>query len=203
MRDLFADQPPQNMLPGDGDARLYRDILPTDEADRIFERLHMALNWQQETAHIMGRDIAVPRLTCWYGEVAYRYSGVYHPAAPFPKILLPLRLLAEQYAGQGFNTVLLNLYRDGRDSVSWHADDEDVLGENPVIASLSFGGERRFHMRHNQTGERVSIDLPHNSLLIMGGAMQHHWQHQIPKTARPVEPRINLTFRKTVADRNG
>ncbi|WP_083607440.1 alpha-ketoglutarate-dependent dioxygenase AlkB [Thalassospira sp. TSL5-1] len=202
MRDLFADQPPQNMLPCDGDARLYRDVLPIDEADRIFERLHMALNWQQETAHIMGRDIAVPRLTSWYGEVAYRYSGVYHPAAPFPKILLPLRKLAEEHAGQSFNTVLLNLYRDGRDSVSWHADDEDVLGDNPVIASLSFGGERRFHMRHNQSGERVSIDLPHNSLLIMGGAMQHYWQHQIPKTARPVEPRINLTFRKTVAERN-
>lgn len=202
MRDLFADQPPQNMLPCDGDARLYRDVLRTDEADRIFERLHMALNWQQETAHIMGRDIAVPRLTSWYGEVAYRYSGVYHPAAPFPKILLPLRKLAEEHAGQSFNTVLLNLYRDGRDSVSWHADDEDVLGDNPVIASLSFGGERRFHMRHNQSGERVSIDLPHNSLLVMGGTMQHHWQHQIPKTARPVEPRINLTFRKTVAERN-
>lgn len=201
MRDLFADQPPQNMLPRDGDARLYRDVLPANEADRIFERLHMALNWQQETAHIMGRDIAVPRLTAWYGEVAYRYSGVYHPAAPFPKILMPLRKLAEEHAGQGFNTVLLNLYRDGRDSVSWHADDEEVLGQNPVIASLSFGGERRFHMRHTQSGERVSIDLPHNSLLVMGGTMQHHWQHQIPKTARPVEPRINLTFRKTVAER--
>lgn len=203
IRDLFADQPPQNILPCDGEAWLYRDVLPTAEADRVFERLHAALNWQQETAFIMGRDVAVPRLTSWYGEVAYRYSGVYHPAAPFPKVLVPLRKLAEEKAAHRFNTVLLNLYRDGRDSVAWHADDEDVLGENPVIASLSFGGERRFHLRHKKNGDRVSVDLPHNSLLVMAGPTQHHWVHQIPKTARPVAPRINLTFRQTIADRRG
>ncbi|MEQ9347609.1 MAG: alpha-ketoglutarate-dependent dioxygenase AlkB [Thalassospira sp.] len=200
--DLFANEPPRNLLPFDGDVLLLRDIMAPDDADRTFSRLKSGIVWQQEIARIHGKEIAVPRLTAWYGEVAYRYSGVYHPAAPFPSIIAPLRSLAEELSGAGvsFNTVLLNQYRDGRDSVSWHADDEDVLGENPVIASLSFGEERRFHLRHKKTGDRISIDLPHNSALIMSGATQHFWLHQLPKTARQVGPRINLTFRKTQSE---
>ncbi|WP_339858467.1 alpha-ketoglutarate-dependent dioxygenase AlkB [Thalassospira alkalitolerans] len=198
--DLFASEPPRNLLPLDGEALLLRDVMPISDADRAFDRLVSGIVWQQEIAKMMGREIAVPRLTAWYGDVAYRYSGVYHPASPFPKIIVPLRQLAEDKAGATFNTVLLNHYRDGRDSVSWHADDEDVLGENPVIASLSFGEERRFHFRHKETGDRVSVDLPHNSLLIMRGATQHHWHHQIPKTVRQIGPRVNLTFRHTVPE---
>jgi alkylated DNA repair dioxygenase AlkB len=219
-RDLFADQPAENILPCDGQAWLHREILPTAEADRMFDRLRNNVTWQQETAHIMGRSVSVPRLTAWFGDVAYRYSGVYHPASPMPMLVDDLRKLAEDTAtgdvferdapggeskaGEGvrFNTVLLNLYRDGRDSVSWHADDEEVLGVNPVIASLSFGGERRFHFRHKKNGERVSIDLPHNSALVMAGPTQHHWVHQVPKTARAVDPRINLTFRLTRPERH-
>ena len=195
--DLFANEPPRNLLPFDGKVLLLRDIMAPDDADRTFERLQTTIVWQQEIAKIHGKEIPVPRLTAWYGEVAYRYSGVYHPAAPFPSVVSPLRNLAEELAGSTFNTVLLNQYRDGRDSVSWHADDEDVLGENPVIASLTFGAERRFHLRHKKTGERISIDLPHNSALIMSGETQQCWVHQLPKTARQVGPRINLTFRKT------
>lgn len=198
--DLFANEPPHNLLPFDGEALLLREVMAASDADRAFERLLSGIVWQQEIAKLMGREIAVPRLTAWYGDVAYRYSGVYHPASPFPKIVAPLRELAEEKSGASFNTVLLNHYRDGRDSVSWHADDEDVLGENPVIASLSFGEERRFHFRHKKTGDRVSVDLPHNSLLIMRGATQHHWLHQIPKTARQIRPRINLTFRHTAPE---
>ncbi|MDP2699526.1 alpha-ketoglutarate-dependent dioxygenase AlkB [Thalassospira sp.] len=201
MSDLFASLPPQNILPRDGTAFLYCDVLPDDEADRVFERLQSRIIWQQETARMMGRDIAVPRLTAWFGDVAYRYSGVYHPAAPFPEILLPLKSRAEEKAGVAFNTVLLNRYRDGRDSVSWHADDEAVLGINPVIASLSFGAPRRFHFKHRASGERIDVDLPHNSMLVMAGETQHCWIHQIPKTARPVGQRINLTFRQTRAER--
>ncbi|WP_417805585.1 alpha-ketoglutarate-dependent dioxygenase AlkB family protein [Thalassospira lucentensis] len=195
--DLFANEPPRNLLPFDGHVLLLRDIMPLEDADRTFDRLMTSVIWQQETARIAGRDVAVPRLTAWFGDVAYRYSGVYHPASPFPAKVAPLRDLAESLAGVPFNTVLLNQYRDGRDSVSWHADDEDVLGENPVIASLSFGQERRFHLRHKTTGDRISIDLPHNSALIMAGETQHYWLHQLPKTARQVGPRINLTFRQT------
>ncbi|MBC05125.1 alpha-ketoglutarate-dependent dioxygenase AlkB [Thalassospira sp.] len=195
--DLFANEPPRNLLPFDGEVLLLRDIMADDEADKTFARLQSNIVWQQETAKIHGKEIAVPRLTAWYGEVAYRYSGVYHPASPFPRIVAPLRTLAEDLAGVAFNTVLLNQYRDGRDSVSWHADDEEVLGENPVIASLTFGQERRFHFRHKKTGDRISVDLPHNSALIMSGSTQHCWVHQLPKTARQVGPRINLTFRNT------
>jgi alkylated DNA repair dioxygenase AlkB len=195
--DLFANEPPRNLLPFDGEVLLLRDIMADDEADKTFARLQSNIVWQQETAKIHGKEIPVPRLTAWYGEVAYRYSGVYHPASPFPRIVAPLRTLAEDLAGATFNTVLLNQYRDGRDSVSWHADDEEVLGENPVIASLTFGQERRFHFRHKKTGDRISVDLPHNSALIMSGATQHCWAHQLPKTARQVGPRINLTFRNT------
>lgn len=198
--DLFANEPPRNLLPFDGEALLLRDIMAPDDADKTFVRLQSNIIWQQEIARIHGKEIPVPRLTAWYGEVAYRYSGVYHPASPFPPIVVPLRTLAEELAGCAFNTVLLNQYRDGRDSVSWHADDEDVLGENPVIASLTFGQERRFHFRHKKTGDRISIDLPHNSALIMSGATQHCWVHQLPKTARHVGPRINLTFRHTLPE---
>ncbi len=195
--DLFANEPPRNLLPFDGEVLLLREIMASDAADRVLSRLKSGIVWQQEVARIHGKEIPVPRLTAWYGEVAYRYSGVYHPAAPFPSVISQLRKLAEDISGAAFNTVLLNYYRDGRDSVSWHADDEDVLGENPVIASLSFGEERRFHLRHKKTGDRISIDLPHNSALIMAGKTQHCWLHQIPKTARQVKGRINLTFRNT------
>ena len=98
-----------------------------------------------------------------------------------------------------FNSVLINLYRDGRDSVSWHADDEPVLGRNPVIASISLGAVRRFRFRHRASGETVSVDLPHGSCLVMRAETQHHWVHMLPKTARPVGPRINLTFRRIAA----
>lgn len=195
--DLFANEPPRNLLPFDGQVLLLREIMPARDADQTFDRLKSGIVWQQETARIAGKEIPVPRLTAWYGEVAYRYSGVYHPASPFPPVVTSLRLLAEELSGASFNTVLMNLYRDGRDSVSWHADDEEVLGENPVIASLSFGAERRFHLRHKISGERISIDLPHNSALIMSGETQHCWLHQVPKTARQVGSRINLTFRNT------
>lgn len=195
--DLFANEPPRNLLPHDGEVLLLRDIMEPDDADRTFERLKGTIVWQQETAKIHGKEMPVPRLTAWYGEVAYRYSGVYHPASPFPSAVAPLRKLAEDLSGAALNTVLLNYYRDGRDSVAWHADDEEVLGENPVIVSLTFGQERRFHFRHKTTGDRISIDLPHNSALIMSGATQHCWLHQLPKTARQVGPRINLTFRNT------
>ena len=124
------------------------------------------------------------------------------PAAWTPP-LLELKRCAEAHAGQAFNSVLLNLYRDGRDSVSWHADNEPGLGRNPVIASLSLGATRRFQLKHRGSDARVALDLAHGSCLIMAGATQHHWLHQLPKTARPVGPRINLTFRRMAAPLRG
>ncbi|MEO0474179.1 MAG: alpha-ketoglutarate-dependent dioxygenase AlkB, partial [Bacteroidota bacterium] len=100
-------------------------------------------------------------------------------------------------SGGQFNSVLLNLYRHGQDSMGWHSDDEPELGSNPLIASVSFGEARRFHLKHKSRKDldRIRMDLGHGSLLVMGGALQHHWQHQISKTAKPVSPRMNLTFR--------
>jgi alkylated DNA repair dioxygenase AlkB len=185
-----------DLLSYDGQATIFAEALPVHLADRSFADLHAATAWRQEIARVMGRAVPLPRLTAWYGEAGYIYSGIRHEPRPWTPILLDLKAIAEALAGQPFNSVLLNLYRDGRDSVSWHADDEPGLGPEPMIASLSLGAARRFLLRHRRTRERVEVVLGHGSCLVMSGAVQHHWQHQVPKTARPVGPRINLTFRR-------
>jgi alkylated DNA repair dioxygenase AlkB len=187
--------PPASLLPCDGEVRLYEAALGAADADRLQGALMGSIAWRQEVATVMGRRVAIPRLTAWHGEAGYVYSGIRMAPMPWNAPLLELKAVAEACAGQPFNSVLLNLYRDGRDSVSWHADNEPGLGRNPVIASLSLGATRRFQLRHRRSKERVAIDLCHGSCLIMAGATQHHWLHQLPKTARPVGPRINLTFR--------
>ena len=121
-----------------------------------------------------------------------------HPL-PMTKSLLDLIQKINDVYEHGFNAVLLNLYRDGKDSNGWHADNEAELGQNPVIASISLGEERYFHLKHRtQKEQRLKIKLKHGSLLVMGGTMQHHWLHQIPKTTKIISPRINLTFRKII-----
>jgi alkylated DNA repair dioxygenase AlkB len=186
---------PPNLLPCDGAAFLYPDALPPADADRLLEALRDGIAWRQEVATVMGRRLPIPRLTAWHGAAGYVYSGIRLTPAPWTAPLLELKALAEAIARQPFNSVLLNLYRDGRDSVSWHADNEPGLGQNPVIASLSLGAVRRFQLKHRRLPERLTLDLPHGSCLIMAGATQHHWLHQLPKTKAPVGPRINLTFR--------
>jgi alkylated DNA repair dioxygenase AlkB len=188
--------PPGNLLPCDGEVRLYEAALGARDADRLLDELRTSIAWRQETATVMGRRVAIPRLTAWHGEAGYVYSGIAMKPAAWTPPLLELKGCAEAHAGQAFNSVLLNLYRDGRDSVSWHADNEPGLGRHPVIASISLGATRRFQLKHRTCAERIAIDLTHGSCLIMAGAIQHHWLHQLPKTAHPVGPRINLTFRR-------
>jgi alkylated DNA repair dioxygenase AlkB len=190
-----APEAAPNLLPRDGAVFLNADALARADADRLFEQLRSTIDWRQEVATVMGRRVPIPRLTAWHGQAGYVYSGIRMEPAAWTPALLELRQVAEALAGQPFNSVLLNLYRTGRDSVSWHADNEPGLGENPVIASISLGAVRRFQLRHRRTGERISLDLPHGSCLIMAGTTQHRWLHQLPKTAQPVGPRINLTFR--------
>lgn len=186
-----------NVLPKDGEAFLVAAAFPPGEADRLYDRLPGSLAWRSETALVMGRRIALPRLTAWYGEGAYTYSGIRNDPAPWTDELLDAKAVAERLAGTCFNSVLANLYRDGRDSVSWHSDDEPTMGECPLIASLSFGAVRRFQLRHKtDRALRIALDLPHGSCLVMAGVTQRYWVHQVPKTARPVGPRINLTFRR-------
>ena len=138
----------------------------------------------------------MPRLTAWYGDAAYTYSGVRHEPRNWVSILNALRDLVQNKTNKPFNSVLLNHYRSGSDSMSWHSDNEPELGLNPTIASLSFGGTRRFRFRNTSDKKQtLSINLSDASLLVMAGPLQHNWQHTLPKTKKIVAPRINLTFR--------
>jgi alkylated DNA repair dioxygenase AlkB len=184
-----------NLLPRDGIVRLHEAALAEADAARLFEQLMAVTEWRREIATLMGRRVPIPRLTAWHGAAGYVYSGISMSPTPWNPPLLEIKAVAEACAGHTFNSVLLNLYRDGRDSVSWHADNEPGLGCDPVIASVSLGATRRFQMKHRQRDERLSLDLPAGSCLVMAGATQHHWLHQVPKTSRPVGSRINLTFR--------
>jgi alkylated DNA repair dioxygenase AlkB len=192
-----------NLLPCDGEVLLCAQALAANDADRLLGALMAQIAWRQEVARIMGRQVPIPRLTAWHGEAGYVYSGIAMQPAAWTPALLQIKRCAELHARQAFNSVLLNLYRDGRDSVSWHADNEPGLGKNPVIASLSLGATRRFQLKHRRDGLRVAIDLEHGSCLVMAGATQHHWLHQLPKTARPVGPRVNLTFRRMMPAQQG
>ena len=141
----------------------------------------------------------MPRLTAWYGDFTYTYTGIVNKPAPWTPELLRIKARAEELAGEAFNGVLMNLYSSGRDSVSWHSDDERELGAEPTIASVSFGATRRFQFRRKDDHSRkAAINLHHGDVLIMSGATQQLWHHQIPKTAREIGPRINLTFRRHV-----
>jgi alkylated DNA repair dioxygenase AlkB len=167
------------------------------EPDAVMARLMAEIDWRQDVAMIVGRPVPLPRLTAWHGDAGYRYSGIDNPPMAWTPLLLELRAVAERVAGASFNSVLLNLYRDGSDGMGWHADDERPLGRDPVIASLSFGATRRFRLKHKvEPGVSLTLELPPGSCLVMAGALQHHWRHALPKTRRPVGPRVNLTFRQ-------
>jgi alkylated DNA repair dioxygenase AlkB len=184
-----------NILPYDGEAVLIPDSSAEFDWAAITRTLVGTIPWQVETARLFGRELAVPRMTAWFGDAAYRYSGILHQPAPSPLVVQRLRERAEALSGASFNAVLLNLYRTGRDSVGWHSDNEAGLGDCPIIASLSLGGERRFQFRHRRTKKTISLALRAADWLIMAGQTQRFWLHQVPKTASRVDPRVNLTFR--------
>ena len=193
--DLFSESPLQ--LPN-AELALWPQWLSVSVADQWLTRLTEQTPWQQPLVRIFGRHVAVPRLVAWYGdaEASYRYSGLTHQPLPWTPLLARIRAQVEQAAGQSLNGVLLNYYRDGQDSMGWHSDDEAELGVNPLIASLNLGGTRRFDLRRKgQNRIEHSLDLQHGSLLVMRGATQHHWQHQVAKTRASCAPRLNLTFR--------
>lgn len=190
---------PVNLLPADGEVYFYPKFFPVEESDRLFRQLQTSIPWKQEPITIMGKKIMQPRLTALLGDprFPYTYSGLKMQPDPFTDELLFIREKLEAISGETFTTALLNYYRDGADSMGWHRDNEKSLGNNPVIASVSFGGTRNFKLKH-RSRERDIITLPltHGSLLLMKGSTQHHWYHSIPKQARAVDARINITFRK-------
>lgn len=179
----------------------YRNFFDLRESDKIFRLLRDEINWRQDKMKLYGKDIDLPRKTAWYGDQnkSYTFSGIHLNPEPWTPILLQVKERIEEVSRIKFNSVLLNLYRHGNDGISWHTDAEPELGENPVIGSVSFGGTRRFMFRHRQDQTlKTEVELTHGSFLLMAGETQHFWQHQIPKTSRQVEPRINLTFRSII-----
>ncbi|MCL6417308.1 alpha-ketoglutarate-dependent dioxygenase AlkB [Aestuariirhabdus sp. Z084] len=179
-----------------GELHWYPSFFEGDTADRLMQKFSNGTDWKHDELIMGGRRVPIPRLQAWYGEQGYRYSGLWLEPQPWLSVHLELLDVLQAVLKERFNSVLMNLYRDGNDSVGWHADDEPELGRNPCIASLSLGATRRFHLRHTKDSQqRLSLDLSHGSLLVMSGETQHHWRHQIAKTRRDVGPRINLTFR--------
>ena len=182
----------------DGQIYYYPTFLSKKEADLLYAVFLETTPWQKDNISVYGKTYEQPRLTSLYGvnEKPYSYSNISMYPNPMTPILKDLLSKIENKTEHSFNAVLLNLYRDGKDSNGWHADNEKELGENPIIASISLGQERYFHLKHREIKEeRFKIKLAHGSLLLMAGALQHHWLHQIPKTTRPLKQRINLTFR--------
>lgn len=196
---LILEEPGEINLP-DAELCYYPELFPTIEADPLLHSLKDGIEWTQNTIRFYGKESLVPRLEAWYGDPgkSYAYSGIHMDPKPWTKELITIKQTIEPLAGVIFNSVLINYYRDGKDRVAWHSDDEKELGKNPVIGSVSLGAERKFKLRHKHyktNGLKHEIMLRHGSFLLMKGATQHHWMHEIPRTAKPIGPRINLTFR--------
>ena len=204
--DAFASRPastPHRIEASGADLRYWLALLDEGHADECLHRLREECDWQQHEVRIAGRRLPCPRLSAWHGEpgAVYGYSGTRYAPAPWTPTLAMLRERIEQATGARFNSVLANLYRDGNDSMGFHSDDEPELGERPVIAALSLGAVRRFVLRHRRRKAEPSVTFEpaHGSLLLMAGDTQRNWRHALPKTRRPVGPRLSLTFRLVLA----
>ncbi|MBW4517139.1 MAG: alpha-ketoglutarate-dependent dioxygenase AlkB [Timaviella obliquedivisa GSE-PSE-MK23-08B] len=180
----------------------YQNFFNKEESDKFLQSLENEINWRQDKIKMYGKETDLPRKTAWYGDKdkSYKFSGIRLYPELWTPTLLHIKKRIEKIAEVEFNSVLLNLYRDGNDGISWHTDAESELGENPVIGSVSFGATRRFRFRHRYKKEMKpeKVDLTHGSFLLMAGETQHFWQHQVSKTTRKVKLRINLTFRAII-----
>ena len=197
MESLFKSEPVVLDLP-DAEIIYYPKFFDKEQSDLIYTELLQDIAWQQDNITIFGKTHPQPRLTALYGNEGkpYSYSNIKMQPHPWNSLLQKIKYYIEETTGCQFTTVLLNQYRDGKDSNGWHADNEKELGINPIIASLSFGSERVFQLKHNTIADaKKSVVLEHGSLLLMKGSTQHFWKHQIPKTVKPIGTRINLTFR--------
>ncbi|MGH1486719.1 MAG: alpha-ketoglutarate-dependent dioxygenase AlkB family protein [Cellvibrionaceae bacterium] len=183
----------------DGQLDYYSNWLGDDEADALFVLLKEQVKWQQSTINLYGKTVKIPRLNAWYGDenCPYEYSGHKFQPKPWLPCLKEIQQRVERLTTFSANSVLVNCYRNGQDSVAWHSDDEPELGRNPTVISLSLGGEREFQLKHRYDKSLgvKKIKLSHGSLLVMSGELQHHWHHQVPKTAKNCAERINLTYR--------
>ncbi len=182
-----------------GDLFLIREFFDLSQSDDYFQTILARVQWRQDAIKHGRKVTQLPRLTAWYGNSGknYSYSGIRMKPLRWNAPLLEIKRAVEAEAGVKFNSVLLNLYRNERDSVAWHSDDEPELGKNPIIASVSFGATRRFVLKHKNEKQlqKIELELSHGSLLLMRGPTQHYWVHAIPKSRVPVGQRLNLTFR--------
>jgi alkylated DNA repair dioxygenase AlkB len=187
-----------NLRMKDADVEYYPNFFSREESNIYFKRLLNNLSWKEDTIKVFGKTYLQPRLTAFYADNTrtYKYSNITMTPDVFDGELLEIKNNIESKLKIKFTSCLANLYRDGKDSNGWHADNEKELGENPIIASVSFGTERVFHFKHKYDKVlKKKITLEHGSLLLMQGETQHNWLHQIPKTQKPIGKRINLTFR--------
>lgn len=185
----------------DARLRLYKNFFDKKEAEHYYKILYSQIPWQQDPITVFGKTYPQPRLTALHAlnDKPYTYSGIRMQPHKMTPELSEIYQRISLHSPVQFTTVLLNLYRNGNDSNGWHADNEKELGKSPVVASVSLGASRFFHIKHRTIKElRFKIKLDAGSLLFMEGAMQEKWLHQLPKTAKPKEPRINLTFRKII-----
>lgn len=197
MNSLFPSEKITFDLPN-AEIEYYPNFFDAEKSKMLFEKLLNEIPWQQDNITVFGKTHPQPRLTCLFGNEGkpYTYSNIVMQPHHWNPLLMFIKNEIEEVCLENFTTVLLNLYRDGKDSNGWHADNEKELGRNPVIASVSFGAERSFHLQHNTISDaKLKITLENGSLLLMKGETQHFWKHQIPKTAKTLQPRINLTFR--------
>ena len=179
----------------DGELAMLAQLSLSMSNDEVLARLVAETAWRAEVVTVWGKQHLQPRLTAWHGEAAYAYSGLKLEPLPFTALLLEIKAAVELASGYRFNSVLLNYYRNERDSMGMHSDDERELGPNPAIASVSFGATRTFILKHKRTKRTVKLDLTSGSLLLMAGCTQANWVHGINKHSRPINPRVNLTFR--------
>jgi alkylated DNA repair dioxygenase AlkB len=195
--DFFAKES-QELINKDGLSIYYPNFFETVD----FDQLKYSIQWRQDDITLYGKTHPVPRLQAWYGDdgKSYSYSSIKMEPLPWNEELMQVKKEIEIFSGDAFNSCLCNLYRDGKDYVAWHSDDEKELGRNPVIASASFGEARKILFKHKTDKgiEKVEKVIEDNSLIIMSGALQHHWVHQISKTSKKVGERINLTFRQII-----
>ena len=201
MTDLF-DSPIylQNLLPKNGEVIYYGKIMNQQEADFCFLGLMRDIEWKNDEVKIFGKQIITKRKVAWYadGGVSYTYSNTTKSGLNWTKELLKLKTLVEEITKESYNSCLLNLYHDGDEGMGWHSDDEKSIVKHSAIASVSFGAERKFVLKHKGTAETVSQYLVDGSLLLMKGETQTYWLHALTKTKKVKSPRINLTFRKMV-----
>ncbi|MEO5917635.1 MAG: alpha-ketoglutarate-dependent dioxygenase AlkB [Luteolibacter sp.] len=198
--DLFGNDPTANLLPCDGTVNYFGPILNVVETKRYYETLLRDIPWKHDEAVIFGKHISTARKVAWYGDsdFSYTYSGTTKQALVWTPELAALKATVETLTKTVFNSCLLNLYHDGNEGMAWHSDDEKSLGKDSTIASVSFGAEREFRLKHKRTEDKVSVLLESGSLLVMKDTTQTHWLHSIPKSAKIKTPRINLTFRTMV-----